>query len=287
MNNTFGISFSDTAFHLAHVQTDETETRLVSARSFAYPFVFSFETLLEENNLQQLAAIIKSYKDEIGTEPVGLAVSVPVNYGYPKRVAVPIETDAELLGIQAEWELKNYLHGDLSEYKILKTDNEIGFDTYKEIIFLAIKKEIIQKFFKLSEWCEISLSGLKMDFDSLQNFIKKYHPQAATGNQIVLKADGRFLQTHLYINGNYYYSNLDETDGGMEAILKSVIKRIESNQTLLAQLPVNNTDNRAIFLAGTAMVPAVTERLREDLPDVFTILKASGDAAIEALGVVI
>ena len=143
MKNIFGISFSNRTLDIAH-SIIEDEAKLISSQSFAYPFPFHYDTLFLDENIQTLASMINAHKLEKGLEELRLMVSLPVNFAFFKRIAVPHEAEAELISTQVKWELGNFLQGNIADYKVIKKD-EISLDTYKETLFLAIKKENKEK----------------------------------------------------------------------------------------------------------------------------------------------
>ena len=146
MKNIFGISFSNRTFDIAHSIKEEA-AKLISLQSFEYPFPFNYDTLFLDENIQALAAMINSHKLEKDIEQLAIALSLPVNFTFSKRIAFPLESERELITAQVQWELGSYLQGNISDYKIIKKD-EVILDTYKEILFLAIKKELFEKIYK-------------------------------------------------------------------------------------------------------------------------------------------
>jgi Tfp pilus assembly PilM family ATPase len=288
MNNILGISFSNTTLNIAHSLRNQGRTELISLNSIEYPFLFSYDTLFSKSNLDQIAQMINLHKQEKDIDQAALYISLPVNFTYPKRVALPIEADSELIGAQVKWELSNYLQGEIADYKVIKKDAELYCETYKEVLFIAVKKDTLDKLNELALACECELSGMKQDIDSILNYLEQLHSVDGPENQIVLVADKFTLSAHVYINGKYYQTYIDEINGQADNITETCMRRYKQIEKSLIQSPLTGDQECRIYLAGPAVNLNVLDILNDKLAKEIIHLKVSEENfesfAIEALG---
>ena len=289
MKNIFGISFSDTRYDIAHSIHDE-KVKIVSLKSFQYPFPFNYDNLFNEDNIQVLAATIHNHKLEKGLEELDLVVSLPVNYIFSKRVALPLNADAELTSAQVKWELGNYLQGKLTDYKIVKKE-QVFFEAYKEIHFIAIRHELFNKLQELTSNTHTRLGGIKTDSDSLLAILMNNYSEKETNNQFVLCVDDKTLSTYLYIQGSYYQSFLDIHDGNQDLLLELCQKRYQLGAEILDTFPNIENNEYNVYLAGSGSESGLLEMLREHFVENIVAVKIENESinsgSLKAVGVVL
>jgi len=288
MNNIFGISFSNTTLNIAHSIREQGQTELISVKSIEYPFLFSYDTLFSDDNLNQTAGLISQNKLEENIDQAELYISLPVNFTYPKRVALPVDADAELTGVQVKWELGNYLQGELSDYKVIKKDSELLCETYKEVLFIAVKKDTLERLNKLAHACGCELNGMKQDIDSILNYLEHFHSDSMQGNQIVFVADKFTLSAHVYIMGKYYQTYIDEINGRADDTAELCLNRYRQIDKTLNQLPLTGDQECNIFLAGPTVDMNILDVMNDKAAKEIVHLKISEKKfesfAVEALG---
>jgi len=287
MKNIFGVSFSGKAMDIAHAVSEET-IRVISLKSVAYPFPFHYDTLFAEESIDSLASFINAHKLEKGLEELDLVVSLPQNFTFFKRIAVPLEAEADLIKAQVEWELSQYLRGSIADYKVIKKDETL-LDTYKEILFLVIKKDIFSGLSRLAQASHTQLAGIKTDSDSLLNILKKYYSAEEGENQFVIRTDGNIVNTHLYISGRYYQSFFDETDGSPDGLLDVCRERLDLAKEITDTLSSSGKKEYKIYLHTPNGETSFAELLKEQCAQDVVLLdvQEAGSGSPEALGAIL
>jgi len=287
MNNQVGIAFSDTFLHTAFIRDGEA----IEVKSHPYPFEFSYETLFDENHLNALAQMLNRANESGMSEKPALSVSLPMSFVHLKKIALPLEADEELLQHQVEWEFKNYLSGDLNEYKIINSRTEFILGNYREIVFLAFKKEIINALQQLAELSNMTLKKIVP-----VNFLTADILQEKNDlNALVIKLGKQSINVQLFIDGKYYHSYLDSVKNGStepEQKLFEISKnRVNTIEEMLQKLPSTQEKKLNFYIYGDGLTPQVEKLFEDQFTEPVIKLKPSqeeqSDSGLEAVQILI
>lgn len=268
MNTHVGIAFSDTFVHTAFAQNGKIQ----DVKSFPYPFAFSYEALFSEAHISALAAsFVETIQPNVSENPE-LSVSLPMHFVHLKKIALPLDAEPELLQHQAEWEFKNYLSGDLAEYKIINSKTEFVPGNYREIVFLAFKKEIIGALQHLAEKSAMALKKIvPVNFltgDILKNKNIK--------NALVLKLEKKGINTQLFLDGKCFYSYLDNLENNVverEQNLFEISKnRLGSVEEMLQKVPFTQGTELKFYIYGDGMTPRLEKLFEEQFTKPVAVL---------------
>jgi Tfp pilus assembly PilM family ATPase len=301
MKDIFGISLSDTDFQLVHVFADDNLKTLQSLKNYPYLPNTAFNNALNPENLTHISEIIINYKNENHLSEIGMNFSIPVNFAKTKRVAVPLDANAAVVYEQVEWELNNYLGSSKKDYKIIKTDNEIAFDSYKEILIIAIKKDLIENINILADKVGADLNILSLNIFSVENYFKANELFDKRKNQLVFKV-GRFhLDSYLYIGGEYYFSFTDTVhnigknkDEEYKRILMLVKDRHRKCLNLIDQIHFNTDMELDAYIYGNGLNNDIYRLISDNFSDKIEKMQAgqfqedqnTDCAFIETLGII-
>ncbi len=290
MNNQVGIAFSDTFLHTAFVRDGND----LKVNTLPYPFEFSYETLFEEGHLgalaQMLTDTIETIEGEMSEKPA-LSVSLPMSYVHLKKIALPLEADTELLQHQAEWEFKNYLSGNIDEYKIINSRTEFVLGNYREIVFLAFKKEIISALQQLAELSNMTLKKIvPVNFLTADILQEKNEL-----NALVIRLGKQCINAQLFIDGKYYHSYLDSVKNGsteLEQKLFEISKnRVNTIEEMLKKLPSTQEKKLSFYIYGDGLTPQLEKLFEDQFTDPVIKLQTSQveqfNSALEAVQVLI
>ena len=252
MNNHIGISFSESVIFLS---TAKGET-IQNVKRINYLSPFGFDRLLSEKSLSFLAEQIKKAKEQENAST--LSVVLPLNYTHFKRVALPMESEKDLAQIQVEWEFKNYLSGQLSEYKIINTKTEFRFAGYREWLFLAIKKSILETFSLLA-----SQNGLQLRRVVPVNQVVEQCLPKSGNPTLVFKVAAAHLETFMFVNGSFYDSYLDAVST-KQSVAEICKKRYMDAQVTLERFTTLNGDTLECFVYGEGLNPEIEKQIAAD-----------------------
>lgn len=269
MADILGLSFSDNEFYLGHSRQREGAPALSSVKPIPYPFDFRYDTLFTADHIDQMAALIRQEKETEQIDRSTLSVVLPENYSFQKRVAAPLNSDPSILKAQAQWELGSLLPGEISSYKIIKTDHTFLMNTYEEHLFVAIRRQILEELQTLAQSAEMTLGGVLLEDVAIQRFLLSVDPQAKGQNQLVVKVGQSDIKSFLFKNGKFYHSSFDRLTAEDEDVARktaSMIKRrYNESLTLLEQLSASDAEQLRLMYWGSN----VDEKLRSSLSENF------------------
>jgi len=269
MNDIFGLSFSNSALQIAHTKQNDDESKLVSIQTFTYPFEFNFEHLFDPDNLNSLANIIKQQKDEKKITDLSLNVSLPLNFAYLKKIALPLDAEQEVIRTQVEWELSHYLPGELSDFKVVKTDSSFAFSSYKEVLFICLNKKIIQNINSIAQLSSSSLSKLVVDSFSVERFLSSNNISNENESQIVFKIDSLQIITHFFIKGQYYISYLNNINplkkyNFEDKLVKLAKEHYKNVENISEQLPLVDSSDFQVFAYGNSLTDELHKKMQQN-----------------------
>lgn len=268
MNEHIGISFSESAFVLSEAKGEAIQ----SVTRIDYPFHFGYDQLFSEKIKQILSEHIQKVKK---TETETISAVLPLNYTHFKRVALPIESEKDLARIQVEWEFKNYLSGKLSEYKIIYTQTEFLFAGYREWLFLAIKKSVLEALAQLAEQNGLVLQRVV----PVNQVISQCLPNKEDPT-LVFKIDSGHLETYLFVNGLFYDSYLDVTRD-QQAVVEICKKRYMDVQLTLERFTALTGDMLNCFIYGDGLTPELAKQLQADITGPISRLRSGHETNSE------
>ena len=297
MNNYLGISFSGKGLNFVHTR----ENTLNAVEMIPYPFLHELKELFTNKFTDEAAKIIRDKKKEYDAEDLHLKVALPSQFAFLKKVAIPSKADNTTIFEQMKWELGSYLPDKIEKFKVIKTDIEYDFETYKEALVICIGKSIITSLKDLADKAEVSLSGLVLETFCLERFMKNNGYLAETSNAAVIKIDTYELKTDIYINGKYYISIFEPLQGithdvpleeRIQDISKQHLGKMESH---LEFIPFVKQKELNLFVHGCGLNEPIYNTLQSAFNQELTRLQAfhpqienmdMNNISLEALGVV-
>ena len=152
MNNYVGLSFSAENISYAHFIKNEQNFTLENIGIIEYPFQYKENIFFEEDNIVRLANLINNEFKTLQIENASISISIESNLTKLKRILLPTGLSKQEENEQINWDLKQSVLESIEEYVYLITPNYIEFDSLKNVLVIAIKKNIVdfyQRFLKL------------------------------------------------------------------------------------------------------------------------------------------
>jgi hypothetical protein len=271
MKNKFGISLTSAGINISAFSEAEDGASVISSDIIPFGFDFSYDILFSEENLIKLSASLDRYRDRSGIAQMQINFSIPLNYAHIKRIAVMPGFDAKLLQAQVNWELEHYLPETIGNYKVIKSDQEYDFGSYKEIVVVCIMRSLLEKVKTISSQANMVLNKVLIDHFSIENYLKRFKLINSNKNQIVLRIDPFNVITYLFLKGIYYTHYFDLTDisnssiSRNDKILELVKDRINQIEIMVEQLPFINDKESELIILGEGLTPGVDKLLTQNL----------------------
>jgi Tfp pilus assembly PilM family ATPase len=239
--------------------------------SVSYPFAYNEADVFIDENITDLANLIKSNIMAGQSDFKNLSVSIESNLATVKRIALPDNIDKEEENDLIAWDLTNSLIEPLDKFVYYKTINSFKNDNFTDYLTIAIRKSIINSIKRLSELVELNLMDV-----SINQLIGEIVLQNSLENQtagliaIFKIAKSRLESTFLW-NGNYYISHYDRllsdttadsADNDLSTKIKSKVKQMEN---LFEQMIQKQIKIERIFLYGDFIEEKLIHSIQENI----------------------
>lgn len=301
MRDIFGLSFSDSALHISRFSERDDSNDTILVDSIKYPFHYDAGSFFSDENLNLIALKLSDYKIKNQIHDFKLHISLPINFAYIKRIAVPFTEEENILQSQINWELSHYLPGQLSDYKIIKAETEYNLDSYKEVVMICILSSLLERIKQLSVRIKASLQKITVDNFSLENYLKSYRLLDSAINQIVFKIDRSNITTHLFLTGNHYlyfldkFNDLEAKNSQQDKVIEITKDRYNQIMNILNQLPLPNREKVELFAYGDGFNEKMFRLLSDNFSEKVLSLprmaeipgKDCAHGHIEAIGVIL
>ncbi|MGD9898800.1 MAG: hypothetical protein AB7T22_06690 [Calditrichaceae bacterium] len=300
MKNIFGISFSDNGMHLVQFRTDAGVSQFIKSSHFPYPFDFRFDSFIKKENFNKLAELVLKEKSSQAFDNLEIDITIPYNFAFVKKVSLPKEIIGDLLRVQIEWELINYLPDDIANYKI-NLGNEFVFDDYRELIVIAIKRSVIRELNEFALQCEGNLSSLSLNNFAVENYLNRHGLNDHQKNQLIFKVNRYSIETHFMLSGEYYTSFLDNINtlsghqNKDQKVLEKMVERFKELENLSNQLSAESQRELQVYIYGPSVVDSTFDLLRKNFSielkrietDKYPVDVPDGISYVEAIGSVL
>jgi hypothetical protein len=266
MNNTFCLSFSDIAFQLLHVTSDDNGNLINSNHQFDYHSPKSPDQIFNSKNISFISARIGQFAEENEIENFSLSFALPFNFADIKKVAFPLQSDKTLKKKQIEWELKTTLPGELKDYKI-SVLNELDEQSFSSAMVVAIKKELLIHLKQIADENKSNIKNVFLNCFALENYILNDNRFGDNKNFAFLKVNKNILEYHFFGGKQYFSSQIDSLDLSSrkkeEVVLERTYERYKNILNLFEQ--VLNKNPFELFLYGSSLNGDILNVLKKGL----------------------
>jgi Tfp pilus assembly PilM family ATPase len=258
MIDILGISFSNSALHVAHHSQENSAIHLASLEMIPYPFDFNYDHLFNADNIASLAQLLLELKNKKKIKKALLHVSLPINYVLLKKIALPLEAGEDIVADQVEWELSHYLPGQLSDFKVIKTNSAFSYSDYEEVLFVCLHKQIIQGINQIAQLSQSQLKKLIVDNFALEDYLQNNVDLSQSQNQMVFKIESLQMISHFFIRGRYYISYVNnifplKNYQYEDKLIKLLKDHHTSIENLIQQMSLSENNGLALYAYGDAL----------------------------------
>lgn len=280
MIDNLGISFSNSALYVAHHSQENNGLKLVSMDIIPYPFDFKYDHFFTTNHIDSIAQLLLEFKNKKNLKKVFLYVSLPINYVVLKKIALPSEASEDIVADQVEWELSHYLPGQLSDFKVIKTNSAFSYSDYEEVLFVCLHKQIIKGINQFAQVSQCQLKKLIVDNFALEDYLQKNVDLSESQTQMVFKIESLQMISHFFIKGRYYISYVNnifplKNYQYEDKLIKLLKDHHISIEKLIQQMSLSESDALALYAYGDALSDEIMNRLQQNISSSITRLPAT------------
>jgi len=208
MNNTFSISFSDSAFQLIHVVTDNGNAKVLSSNNYSFTKQGSLDQVFSQDNISFVSKVLAEKREILDEVSPSIVFCLPFNFATIKTIPFPADSDKAKKKSLIEWELNMALSEDIKEYKISIINEFQSNDEFSEVTVVAIKRSLLKDIQSLADENETSIDGIFLNCFSIENFLEKTN-FAAGRNHIFVKVNDKNVEHHFFNQKRHLTSFVD------------------------------------------------------------------------------
>jgi Tfp pilus assembly PilM family ATPase len=160
MENHIGLAFTSDAITLSNFQISSEKRLLTNLGKIEYPFHYEENMFFLEENIVRLSNLVLNEFESLHLEPSTISISIESNLSLVKRIEIPNGLNEKEEAEHIQWDLNNSLISSIEDYLYLKTNNFFDRSTHKEVLVVALRKDIIDFFKNFIDFSKIKLNNL-------------------------------------------------------------------------------------------------------------------------------
>jgi len=210
MENHIGLAFTSDAITIAHFKKSPDEKILNSLDRISYPFPYDESIFFLEENIVRLANHILNHLESIQIQPTSVSVSIESNLCLAKRIKIPLNYKDKEEANHIHWDLENSIITSLDDYVYLKTDSIYNHDNFKEVLVIALRKNIVEFFQSLVDFAKMKIMNLSANQLAAEICFKNALKDKTDNISLLYRISQDRLESICLHNGNLYMSNYEK-----------------------------------------------------------------------------
>lgn len=271
MSPHIGLAFCVDKIYYAGFIPSDRSLALDRLGTLSYPFRYDEPELFSEESLSSLVNLIKSNLVTEQDYGANLSISIESNLASLKRISLPDGFSDSEEKEHIIWDLSQSLLDPIEEYVFYKTENV--FETYnrKDFLTIAIKKDIVAFFKKLSTETGLTLVDVSINQLVAEIVLQNFLQDQADGLVLLFKVGSNKLESTYLWNGcfySYHYERLVDSSQSEEytdILLKNIRLKIKQMENLLEQYKQKEVKVSRVFVYGDNIDDALLSFIQKNL----------------------
>lgn len=210
MENHIGIAFTADAITTSYFKKDPQEQILTGLDKISYPFPYDESNFLKEENIVRLANLLLNHFESSQIDVSSVSISVESNLSLAKMVKIPFNLNDQEEEKHIQWDLQQSLSSDLDEYVYLKSETTFAWESFKEILVIALRKEIIEFFKSLANFAKLNLKNLSSNQLAAEVCFKNAYSEKSDNLNLLYRITHNRLESICLLDGSLYMSNYEK-----------------------------------------------------------------------------
>jgi hypothetical protein len=218
---------------------------------------------LSEDVLQRTIQLaISRINTQYATLPP-ISIALPYQYTLFKKVS--IDQGEEINKQQIEWQLKQLLHNQLENYKIINSRTKIDLSNFTEYILFAVRKDILSAIQTVMEKQKLTIKNMTTASMSLINLLQFQPDYKKSDTTIIIRHGKSFLYYLVIIESIIFRSDMYSIlpMESAEEKIKDITKQYRT--ILQSQIPAHEKIDHIFYFSADESYN-VFERLKRTLP---------------------
>lgn len=255
MENHTGLAFTSDAITLSNFELKSGIRVLTNLDIIAYPFRYEENIFFLEENIVRLANLILNRFESLHLEPSAISVSIESNLSLVKRIEIPTGLDEKEEAKHIEWDLTNSLVSPIEEYLYLKTTNFYDRNTHKEVMVVALRKNIIDFFKSFVDIAKIKLNNISTNSLATELCFQNSIKNSTDDINILFRINSDRIESLCLLNKKLYMSDYEKiksvsTRSKEEILLEKITNYTKKTENHFEQLFNSPRAIKNIYLYG-------------------------------------
>jgi hypothetical protein len=255
MENHTGLAFTSDAITLSNFQINPGSRVLTNLDKIAYPFHYEENIFFLDENIIRLANLILNKFESLHLEPSDISISIESNLSLVKRIEIPSDLDEKEEAKHIEWDLSNSLISSIEDYVYLKTNNFYDRNTHKEVMVVALRKDIIDFYKSFVDFAKIKLNNLSTNSLAAELCFQNSIKENSDNVNLLFRLNSDRIESLCLLDNKLYMSDYEKikpvTSRSKEEILvEKITNYTKKTENYFEQLPSSTQKVNNIYLYG-------------------------------------
>lgn len=286
MENHIGLAFTSDAITLSNFQLNPGSRILTHLEKIAYPFQYEESIFFLEDNLVRISNLVLNKLESLHLQPTKISISIESNLSLVKRIEIATNLSAEEEAAQIQWDLNNSLISPLGEYVYLKTNNLYDKNNYKEIMVIALRKDIIDFFKSFIDFTKIKLNNLSTNHLATELCFQNSMKDLSDEVNILFRISNDRLESLCFLDKKLYMSDYDKikpvsSRSKNEIILEKITSYKKKTENYFEQLPDASKKIDNVYLYGTDLNESLISLLTKNISSKISTLNPLNNISLD------
>ena len=272
MENHTGLAFTSDAIALSNFQVKSGTRVLTNLEKIAYPFQYEENIFFLEDNIVRLANLLLNRFESLHLEPSKISISLESNLSLIKKIEIPSGLDEKEEAKHIEWDLTNSLISSIEEYLYLKTTNFYDKNTHKEVMVIALRKNIIDFFKSFVDFAKIKLNNISTNNLAAELCFQNSITNSKDNINLLFRINSDRIESLCLLENKLYVSDYEKiktvsTRSKEEILLEKITNYIKKTENYFEQFYNSTQKINNVYLYGMDIKENFVSLLSKNISD--------------------
>jgi Tfp pilus assembly PilM family ATPase len=277
MENHTGIAFTSDVITLSNFQVNATSRVLTNIDKINYPFQYEENIFFLEENIIRLSNLLLNKFESLHFQPSSVSISIESNLSLVKRIEIPVGLEEKEETRHIEWHLANSFISPIENYVYLKTNNFYDRPAHKEVMVIALRKDIIDFFKQFVDFAKIKLNNLSTN--NLATELCYQNLKGNTKNQfsLLFRINSERLESMCVLENNLFTFEYEKikpltSRSKEEVLLEKITNYIKKTENYFEQVFDSTKKLETVYLFGQKLQESFISLLSKNISTNISIL---------------
>ncbi len=277
MENHIGLAFTADTITFAYFTKNNEELILSNLDKISYPFPYDESVFFLEENIIRLANLILNHCESLQIHPNSVSISIESNLCLTKRIEIPHDFKTKNEAEHIHWDLGNSVISSLDNYVYLKTNTCYDYQKFKEILVIALRKDIIDFFQSFADFAKIKLKNMSTNQLAAEVCVNNIVNDSSEKLNLVHRITSNRLESICLLNGSLFMSKYEKLKPGVLSSNDEILLEKISGYTKFVENYFEQSENTQrnidhIYIYGSELNENFISHLNKNISTPLAIL---------------